>query len=98
MAKCPGINCKVEWQWDWNMDSYRNKKTGEYCIQSKDFKFISKKQGVNEEIEFSLFICTQCKKVISVQVNDPQFGVDIFNHPFWGRLDFQSKAHSYDYM
>lgn len=94
MAKCPGVNCKMDWQWDWEMDHYRDKKSGEWCFQTKDLTYKSKQDGI-KEITISIFICSKCKTVISTQVNDPNFGVEIFNHPLWGRLDWQSKAHSY---
>jgi len=95
MAKCPGTNCKVEWQWDWCMDHYRNKKTGDFCDCFEGLKFEVKNKDTTKKIELTVYICTECKTVISVQVLDSDSGCEIFNHPSWERLNWQAKAHSY---
>ena len=88
MAKCPG-NCKTNWQWDQDMDIYRRTDTGEFCKQQE----IYKEKGV----EVTLFKCTECNVIFSVQVLDPEWGAAPFNHPDWDGIDWQSDKESFPF-
>ena len=97
MAKCPGTNCEMEWRWDWEMDHYREKETGKYSDSFKGIKFgiEDEDEGMTKEMELTVYICPVCKTVISIQVLDPFFGCEIFNHPAWGKLNWQAETNSY---
>ena len=86
MAECPGSNCKINWQWDWCQDSYRDAETGEFC----------KEQEIHNEkgVEVTLFKCSECGIIMSVNVVDPKWGACPFNHQEWAGVDWD---HEYNF-
>lgn len=77
MAKCP--QCKKNWKWDWEQDSYR---CGRAFIKEIEFKF------PEQDTEAIVYQCN-CGKVLSVTV-----GGEIVNIPEWEKIDWETDPKS----
>jgi len=87
MPKCPESDCKVIWQWDWEMDTYRRADTGKFCTGQE----VHNAEG----LEINLLKCTECNVIFSVNVLDPNWGGHPFNHQDWEGVDWEAKENSY---
>jgi len=94
MPKCPRDSCSIEWVWDWDLDSYRNKETGQTCEEREIYESIPGGDDNNEKyIQIILYICT-CGKCMAVNVHDYD-GASVFNDPSWKDVDWMKEENSY---